>query len=725
MPGAVQNLDTMCEVLNCSPLVRPIRLLILVASLTAPLPAQDAARIVRGLAFKGNRALSDLTLASAIHTSNSSWFARTIPFRWLGLGEKRRFDETEFRRDVARLILLYRQSGYPDAIVDTLVQRTPRDVWVSFEITEGAPVVVDSLVVDGVEPILETRNVVRRLPLEVGAPFDRFRFVATADTIAALLHDAGHPWARVLRSFHDTLLADGDRRARVLFEAIPGPEARVAAIEVTGLDEVDTAIVRRLVRPPIGERFSLRALYESQRELYQLETFRFASVTLLDTVPPELPNGDSIVPVRIGVAVTEGTLRRVRLGAGYATLDCVRVQAGWTARNLLGGARTLDLGMRVSKIGVGEPFKFGWERSLLCSELEGDFTAERANYGLSATIRQPWLFGTSLSTLVGLYAEERSEPRAYVRRAVGGGISLTQRFGPRLPLTLSYDLSYGFTRADAATLCAQFNACTAEDVALLTERRRTGLLGLQLTFDGTDNVLNPSSGARHVFGIVHSSPAVASDSLIDFNRAQGEVAFYYPIGQTGVFSWRLQAGLLFAKEFLVADSVVQFVPSDQRFYAGGANSVRGYSQNELGPVVYVQEIAVAASGDTTFGATRVAPTGGNTLVVANAELRVKSPIYPERTHIAFFVDAGQVWERGQGTAEATGFRVTPGMGIRLATPVGPMRLDVAWNPYDRQRGPLYYQTASEIVLTRPDFQLPRGSGLFDQLTMHFSIGQAF
>jgi outer membrane protein assembly factor BamA len=608
--------------------------------------------------------------------------------------------------------------------VDTLVRRSAGDVWVTFAFNEGEPIVVDSLVVEGVEPMLDAAALRRDLPLRVGDPFDRFRFVAAADTIEMALRDAGHPWARVLRSFQDTLIAPGTRRARLLFEAIPGPAARVGAVEVTGLQAVDTAIVRRLVRPAVGEPFSQRALYASQRELYQLETFRFASVTLLDTVPPELTDGDSILSVRIGVSVTEGALRRIRLGAGYATLDCFRVQAGWTARNFLGGARTFDLGLRLSKIGVGEPFAFGWQSGLLCGELDGDFTAARTNYSLSAAVRQPWLLGTSLSTLVGLYAEERSEPRAYVRRAVGGGIGLTHRLGPRLPLTLSYDLSYGFTRADAATLCAQFNACVAEDVDLLTDPRRTGLIGLRLTYDGTDNLLNPSTGARHVLGIVHSSPAVASDSLIQFNRALGEVAFYYPVGQSAVFSWRLQAGLLFAKEFVVADSTVQFVPSDQRFYAGGANSVRGYSQNELGPVVYVQQIGVA-QGDTTFGGTRVAPTGGSTLLVGNAELRVRSPVYPERTRLAFFLDAGQVWERGPGAAEAGAIRVTPGAGVRLATPVGPMRLDVAWNPYDRQRGPLYYQTATEIVLASPQFVLRRGSGLLNQLSVHFSVGQAF
>ena len=69
--------------------------------------------MIRQLRFEGNRAIPDEILASAIATTNSSWFARDLLFRWLGLGEKRYFDEQEFQRDVVRLEVLYRRSGYP------------------------------------------------------------------------------------------------------------------------------------------------------------------------------------------------------------------------------------------------------------------------------------------------------------------------------------------------------------------------------------------------------------------------------------------------------------------------------------------------------------------------------------------------------------------------------------------------------------------------------------
>ena len=107
--------------------LRVIHVLFIAAFTAATvLSAQDQDRVVRGLKFEGNRALDDLTLESVIATTNSSWWATWGPVRWIGLGEKRYFSEIEFRRDVVRLILFYRQSGYMNAVVDTLVRRTRR-----------------------------------------------------------------------------------------------------------------------------------------------------------------------------------------------------------------------------------------------------------------------------------------------------------------------------------------------------------------------------------------------------------------------------------------------------------------------------------------------------------------------------------------------------------------------------------------------------------------------
>src|SRR2546427_9562116 len=96
--------------------LRALAALLLVAlSAAAPLPLaaqQEPQRVVRDLSFEGNHALDDYTLRTAISTSSSSWFARAFLIRYFGLGEKRYFNELEFRRDVIRLLLLYRQSGY-------------------------------------------------------------------------------------------------------------------------------------------------------------------------------------------------------------------------------------------------------------------------------------------------------------------------------------------------------------------------------------------------------------------------------------------------------------------------------------------------------------------------------------------------------------------------------------------------------------------------------------
>ena len=127
-------------------------LCVLALGLPALLNAQQTGRVVRKLSFEGNRALTDETLATAIATTNSSWFASGF-LRWLGLGAKRYFDEQEFRRDVVRLSVLYRRSGYPDAVIDTLVRRTPQDVYITFNIQEGAPILVTSLTISGLDSL--------------------------------------------------------------------------------------------------------------------------------------------------------------------------------------------------------------------------------------------------------------------------------------------------------------------------------------------------------------------------------------------------------------------------------------------------------------------------------------------------------------------------------------------------------------------------------------------
>src|SRR5256712_3329099 len=248
--------------------------LLVAVSATAPLAAQQE-RVVRGLSFEGNHALDDYTLKAAIATSSSSAFASLWWLRWMGLGERRYFNELEFRRDVVRLLLLYRQSGYMNAVVDTLVRREGRDVYLKFRIYEGDPVRLAALEVRGLDSILDVRRWKRELPLQVGDPFNRALFQASADTIVSRLKNIGYPYADILRSYDVDAAA---LRAVATLAAVPGPRMRGGQVLITGADQGDTGAVRRMLSVRPGGWVRQDQLYVTQRDPYGLGVFRSGHV---------------------------------------------------------------------------------------------------------------------------------------------------------------------------------------------------------------------------------------------------------------------------------------------------------------------------------------------------------------------------------------------------------------------------------------------------------------
>jgi outer membrane protein insertion porin family len=677
-------------------------------------------RVVRRLAFSGNHALDDYTLSSAIATTKSSWFA-TNPFvRWLGLGEKRYFDEQEFRRDVVRLGLLYRQSGYMSAVVDTSVIRTTKDAYITFQIHEGDPVRVARLDVLGVAGILDTARLRRALPLQIGDPFNRFLLQASADTIAARLRNVGHPYAAVLRNFDSEA---GVLRAEVTLEAIPGPPMRVGEVMIRGLVDVDTATVRRMLTVRPGERFRQDALYQSQRDLYRMGVFRSANVLVVDSLQPASGAGAGDSTVRILVQVQEGSQHRLRLGAGYGSVECFRVQTGWTANDFLGGARTLDVSARLSKIGGGAG------SGQLCNPFFPDsgWTLDTLNYTLGATLRQPAFLSRAHTATFGVFAERRSEFRIYTREAVGGNVEVTFNARREIPLTVGYAYSVGRTKAASAIYCSVFRVCTDSSQAFLRNRRPFAAVTVTAVRGSVNNALDPTEGSLMTATLSHASRAVGSDTLYEFNRGELEISRYHPIGRRVVFAWRVRGGTILPQRITLVAQPVAFVPPDQRFYGGGPNSVRGYGRNELGPRVYVTTDSVNLSGVLAY------PTGGNSLVVLNAELRFPSPIFAQRVRLGLFVDAGQVWERGEQLGVLRGLRVTPGAGLRFTTPLGPVRIDAAYNGYAAEPGPLYFQNNADNslrLLLNPDstpvtYRPVRPSSFWRRLVVQFAVGQAF
>ncbi|HET9706883.1 MAG TPA: BamA/TamA family outer membrane protein [Gemmatimonadales bacterium] len=683
--------------------------------------------MVRGLTFVGNRAIDDYTLSTVIATSTSSYFATAWWVRWLGLGAKRYFDEVEFQRDVVRLILFYRQSGYMQAVIDTTVRRTPHDVYITFRVYEGEPVRVRRLEVTGTNGIIDTSKLRRALPLKVGDPFNRLLFQASADTIAAWLRNRSYPYAQVLRNFDSDVSAD---TAAVRYDAVPGRRMWVGRVDVQGLQRVDTGTVLHTLSIKPGDQYHEDQLYRSQRDLYGSGVFRSATVTLVDSVPPEA--GDSLADVQVTVA--EGPRHRVRFGGGYGTLDCFRTQAGWSSFGFLGDARVLDLGLQVSKIGVGKPLDGGFAHNV-CRALLDDQTkmndrfSDTLNYNISLTLFQPAFLSPRHTASIGVFAERHSEVKTFARTQVGTTFSMTLNARRKVPVGVAYTYTVGRTDADPAVFCSVLNACDDSTQRFLNTRRPFASVGVTAALRTENNPLDPISGGHVGVTVLNSSRLLGSSSLYEFNRGEIEVARFFQLGRRGTLGWRVHLGAVFPGLVTVkgVDSTQQFVPPDQRFYAGGPNSVRGFSANELGPKVYVVDTGnVHVTGtDTTFTRVQTSPTGGNAVVVGNVELRVPSPILPERVQLAGFVDAGQVYIRQRDVFSLRSMRVTPGVGVRIVTPLGPVRVDVAYNNYAPESGVLWLSDGKNLTRLRNSFEQPRPTTFLRRLLVQFAIGQAF
>src|SRR5438046_6401709 len=205
-------------------------------------------------------------------------------------------------------------------------------------------------------------------------------FQASADTIADRLRNVGYPYAEVLRNYEVDAAA---LKAEASLEALPGPRARIGRVAITGLEQVDTGTVRKMLSVHPRDLFRQDRLYQSQRDLYGIGVLRSLNIVLADSAPRA---GDSTVTVLVRVAA--GPRHRLRMGAGYGSLDCFRVQSGWTAYDFLGGARALDLTGQLSKLGVGVPLDAGFKQNV-CHPLNKDATSDTANYNATLTLRQP------------------------------------------------------------------------------------------------------------------------------------------------------------------------------------------------------------------------------------------------------------------------------------------------------------------------------------------------
>jgi len=735
---------------------RVVALLAVAAAVFVAQPARaqvvdDSARIAR-VDLTGVSAFDEGLLRAAIVTSESRCSMSALgPLCWLGVGREHQYvDPRVIEADALRLRIFYYERGYRDVIVNVDTTRVGDGLVVEFGIDEGQPVRVDTVTFSGIEE--PSADLVGGLPLRAGMPLDLVAAEATRDTLITRLRDRGFAAADVLTSYF--IPRDEPHRSAIEFELIPGDSYRFGTVTVEGNEAVDSTVVRRMLAFRTGDVYSRRALLESQRNLFSLDVFRHAEIV------PAIEPFDTIADVT--VRVIEGALHRVRVGFGLSTADYLNAEARWTSLNFLGRARRLELRGRVSNL-LTAPL----DLVPFFEEIDGVY-AQVAG-AINADFRQPWFFSARNTLGAGLFAERVIVPDVFVREGGGGYLSVGRLIGRDASLTLGYRPELTRLESeDDIIFCVNFVACEQSDIDVLRQSHWLAPLSLQFVRDRTNSLLAPSRGFR-----LRAETELATSftaSQFAYSRFYGEATGYFTLTPGVILATRVAGGTARVIEELGAGLGLH---PQKRFYSGGANTVRGVAQYRLGPrLLTVNAVGRLATRDSTGDLTwegcsaqsinagtceattlaeirgedafEVRPTGGASLFEANLELRF--PIWGDNIRGAAFVDAGEVWSSGSDV-RSTGLVMTPGIGFRYFSPIGPIRIDLGYygggaetldvfttevclrngcDPIDPGTSytPDQLENSGRLVRLPPIRWDPYDSFL-DRLQVHFSIGQAF
>jgi outer membrane protein insertion porin family len=717
---------------------------------------EDRPRIEE-LTFRGVQRVDEDDLRESLFTEATTCKSIVFqPFCWVTdsgtFVEKHYLDRIELERDELRTRIFYYQRGYRDAQVVSEVLPTGAGVAVTFTIQEGTPTRVRSVAVRQTDPVLDERQIAAtRLPTE-GEPVNLIELDSVKVRLLEELQNRGYADAQARDSI-GVFPDEADALVEITID--PGRKTTIKDFVIRGNDKVSERTIRRSIDLQPNDLYQRDELLRSQRRLHESNLFRQTLLTVEDS-----PDSAKTVVV----SVREAPLRAFRTGFGFNTVDFVQTEVGFTRYNWLGGARRLDLHAAIGNLLApqlnGVAFFYDHDLSPIGLSGEDGNPYLDPTWQLGADLTQPWFLSPKNSLGTGIFAHRRSVPSIVIDRGYGASASFTRRIADGVPLSAEYRFEFSAVEAGDVYFCVNFGVCDSPTTASLRESHRLSPLRLGLLVDRGTDPLFPTSGYNARLDFEHASRFTASD--FRYNRLWGEISRYISLGP-GVLAGRVRAGwirpldstddaLNRADSRDVSRDGGGIVHPRKRFYAGGSRSVRGYSENQLGPRVLTiapekledaggVEACVAGGIGTCDLAVipsddfQPRPVGGTTVLEASLEYRF--PIW-EEIGGAVFIDGATVGAEG-GELPATDRKssVTPGFGIRYASPVGPIRVDLGIRPTLSEELPVITEIIAddgtrrivELGQTKIYDPLDDSGGWFGQvlerLTLHLSIGEAF
>ncbi len=546
---------------------------------------------------------------------------------------KKVYAPQELSADVEKLKDFYKNNGYADFSVDrtsTSFNENRSSATIHITVTEGKKIKFGGTYFSGnsvylpsdLTPLVEYRR---------GKYFSQEKLDDTVRALQDKYADKGYLKAVIVpqRNF-----VESTGETDITFLITENSQIYVAHIDVEGNKATKTHVLRREITQKEGEVFSSSKIRRSQEKIFNLG--------FIDDVAPVINPTPDPDKVDLVFDVTEGKPGMLTAGAGISSTDGLVGTLSMSHMNMFGRAQRMSL---------------SW-----------NFGKRVQDYYLSWMT--PWVGDHPTSLGVDVFNTRHYKPyrdtiSAYTERRTGGKITLGPRFQEdKYQLRTSY--TYEKVRITGVDQIYQGELQEGTSV--------TSSVYVELTRDTRDNVWDPTRGTKTSLGFDYAGGPL-----------QGDVNYYKP---TLSYSYNLKLFSIDDYPFVMSFAnrfgfVGRFgstkkVPVYERYFLGGAETVRGYSNNgQIGPL-----------------------NGGRVYDVANLEFKIPLAREKHRTIVqwGFFLDAGNSWDGfdristrfGTGT---TNMKAGAGFGIRFTTPAFPIRLDWGYgfnHKAGEQRSDIYF-----------------------------------
>ncbi len=548
------------------------------------------------------------------------------------LKENRPYNENLLSGSRQSLVNFYNALGYLKAGVTGIEKSFNEDgsaLDIKFTINEGRQVRISEIRVHGNSKI-GMPEIKKAMRLQEGSPYNVTDIRDARYRLLSLYSRYGYLDASV--DVKSSFRVDDAVLDFVITENLP---TVIGKIIIRGNRKTRPKIIRREFTIEEGDPYNYEEVIKTRQRLYKLGLFNRVSIDMAD---PGISRAGVIVKDLV-VSLKEGNPGSVEIGVGYGDYEKLRA----------------SLDIRYDNLG-------GYNRRI---GFRAEGSSLKKKYVLN--FREPWLFNKpNIPFTLFLTKEETMavNPDTEETRYRIDRLSLLAGIEKEFTSQLKGGLNYEYSFTDTTDV--------APDVIL--SREDTGTIGIgsispSLFYDTRDDPFDPSSGSLQ--GIILKFASGAFFSEVEFVKATLQSSWFF----------QLRKGLVFAVSFRGGAAYgfgsTQELPLIERFFLGGRTTVRGYSQDTLGPK--------GADGN---------PTGGNMFSLVNGEFRIS---VGKGFGIVTFVDSGNVWTLAENTD--TSMKYTVGAGLRYSTPVGPVRIDYGYK-LNREEG----ESSGEI---------------------HFSLGQAF